>query len=296
MCNKNKQSGFTLVELAIVIVIIGFIVAGIAAGSSLIKQAQIRSVVTDFTNFQVAYNNFLGRYNSVPGDFSNAESYWPAGTNSTSCAATGISCNGNGNGLIEFSTTGAAGGISETRLAWRQLALAGMLNAGITQIATDNTLTNNAMILSTRAPISKISGAGYAMAGYNGTDFRLISAAAGFTGDQTRSPWTGTGKNAVFIGRAIAAAGDSTGVLGAGAMNPEDAFAIDQKMDDGSISGANFTGADTGVIRTVAGANSAPGAATECVDNTSATTRNLYRVSDVTAVAFEGCLVGFQLN
>ena len=292
MCNKNKQSGFTLVELAIVIVIIGFIVAGIAAGSSLIKQAQIRSVVTDFTNFQVAYNNFLGRYNAVPGDFSNAESYWPAGSNSTSCAATGISCNGNGNGLIEFSTTGAAGGISETRLAWRQLALAGMLNAGITQIATSNTLTDNAIVLSTRAPISKVSGAGYVMAGY------YTTGANSYVYGTTASAWSGTGKNSVYMGRAAASTGDTTGLLSNGSLNPDDAFAIDTKMDDGSISSGTFTGANTGVIRTINAANSAAIAAgsNTCIGAAAAADPTQYRIGVTNAVQFEGCLIGFQLN
>lgn len=290
MCNKKRQSGFTLVELAIVIVIIGFIVAGIAAGSSLIKQAQIRSIMSDFSSFQVGYNNFLGRYNAVPGDFSSGESYWPAGA--TGCAATGISCNGNGNGLIEFSTTGVAGGISETRLAWRQLALAGMLSAGITQITTSNTLTDNAMILATRAPISKISGAGYVMAGYYAT------GANNYLFGTTTSGWLGTGKNSVYIGRASAASGDATGVLSHGALNPDDAFQIDQKMDDGSVSGLTFTGANTGVIRTINSANAAAigvGSNT-CIGATSTADPALYRIGVTNALQFEGCLLGFQLN
>ena len=295
MCNKNRQSGFTLVELAIVIVIIGFIVAGISAGSSLIKQAQIRSVITDFTSFQVGYNNFLGRYNAVPGDFSSAASYWPAGASvTTNCNTSGATvCNGNGNGLIEFSTDGAGTGISETRLAWRHLALAGMVGAGISQLTTANTLSTNGQAVGTTAPVGKISGTGYVMAGY------YVTGANNYVFGTTSSPWAGTGKNSVYMGRA-AASPDTSGLLSNGSLNPDDAFAIDQKMDDGAISGTTFTGANTGVIRAALAANANSGTynatSTQCTGGAAAADASLYRIPTTSSLQFEGCLVGFQLN
>ncbi|MFI4984234.1 MAG: type II secretion system protein, partial [Rickettsiales bacterium] len=79
MSNQIKSSGsrgFTLVELSIVIVIIGFLVAGIAAGANMVKQAEIRSVITDLQSYQTAYNNFVAKYNAVPGDMTTASSFW----------------------------------------------------------------------------------------------------------------------------------------------------------------------------------------------------------------------------
>ena len=52
---QNKQSGFTLVELSIVIVIIGLIVSGVVAGQSIVKAAKLKSVTTDVANCNVSF-------------------------------------------------------------------------------------------------------------------------------------------------------------------------------------------------------------------------------------------------
>ena len=125
MTYNKKTEGFTLVELAIVIVIIGFLVAGIAVGANMIKQAELRSLITDFQQYQVAYNNFIGRYNKVPGDMDTASSYWnTAGV----CGTAAVDCNGDGDGLIEHGTTIAT---NEVLKAWKVLSLANMISAGI---------------------------------------------------------------------------------------------------------------------------------------------------------------------
>ena len=62
------KQGFTLVELSIVIIIIGFLIAGISAGTSLIRQAGLSSVITDLTNYKMAVNMFKDKYGGLPGD------------------------------------------------------------------------------------------------------------------------------------------------------------------------------------------------------------------------------------
>ncbi len=71
------KTGFTLIELSIIIVIIGLIVGGIMVGGSLIRQAEIRSALGDFEKINSAMNVFRQKYNCMAGDCMNATDYFP---------------------------------------------------------------------------------------------------------------------------------------------------------------------------------------------------------------------------
>ena len=73
MNKKNKinfvvKSGFTLIELSIVLIIIGLLIAGVSAGGSLIKGAEIRSIMSDARTYSVAIKTYFVQYDSLPGD------------------------------------------------------------------------------------------------------------------------------------------------------------------------------------------------------------------------------------
>lgn len=67
------NKAFTLVELAIVIVIIGLLVGGVLTGQELIKQAKLRSIIKEFQSYDAAVNTFKAKYNGLPGDLTNAK-------------------------------------------------------------------------------------------------------------------------------------------------------------------------------------------------------------------------------
>jgi prepilin-type N-terminal cleavage/methylation domain-containing protein len=93
----RNHLGFTLVELAIVIVLIGLIVSAVIAGQTLVKQANLRSAITKMISYIVAANSFKLSYNYFPGDVPNADAYgWD------------VNLNGNGDGKIDHHSNGGA--------------------------------------------------------------------------------------------------------------------------------------------------------------------------------------------
>lgn len=68
--NSNKNKGFSLIELSIVLIILGLLVAGVTGGASLIESAKQRKIINKFRNFETAYYTYYTMYNRVPGSSS----------------------------------------------------------------------------------------------------------------------------------------------------------------------------------------------------------------------------------
>jgi prepilin-type N-terminal cleavage/methylation domain-containing protein len=95
----RHNTGFTLIELSIVLVIIGLIVGGVLVGRDLIQAAAVRSQVGQIEKYNSAVNTFRAKYNAVPGDMlaSIAANYGLLQLNS----GTPLAGDGDGNGVIE---------------------------------------------------------------------------------------------------------------------------------------------------------------------------------------------------
>ena len=89
---KRTEKGFTLVEIAIVLVIIGLLLGGILKGQEMITQAKIKNVVADFSGVSAAYYGYQDRYRAIPGDDSGALARW--------AAAVPAVASGDGNGVV----------------------------------------------------------------------------------------------------------------------------------------------------------------------------------------------------
>ena len=119
---KSNQSGFTLIEIAIVLVIIGLLLGGVLKGAEMINQAKIKNVLSDFNGVQAAYYGYQDRFKKIPGDDSGATARW---TGTTS---------GDGNGVLI--TTGKYNDPNstptETNYFWQHLRGAGFLPGATT--------------------------------------------------------------------------------------------------------------------------------------------------------------------
>jgi len=121
---KSQQSGFTLVEIAIVLVIIGLLLGGILKGQELINSAKAKSYASDFRTIQAALYGFQDRFKGIPGDLAGANTKI---TNAT-LATTGGTV---GNGQIE-GTWNTPTDSDESCLAFEHLRLAGFLSGNTT--------------------------------------------------------------------------------------------------------------------------------------------------------------------
>ena len=112
---RARQRGFTLVEIAIVLVIIGLLLGGILKGQEMITQAKIKNSVADFSGVSAAYYGYQDRYRAIPGDDQNAATRWSGAVA------------GDGNGIVaggyNSSTT-----TDESRKWWDHLRRAGFVS------------------------------------------------------------------------------------------------------------------------------------------------------------------------
>ena len=112
---KRTQQGFTLVEIAIVLVIIGLLLGGILKGQEMIAQAKIKNVIGDMAGISAAMYGYQDRYRALPGDDKGAATRW--------ATVAGI-LPGDGDGVVAGKYLATAG---ESVQFWLHLRSAGFI-------------------------------------------------------------------------------------------------------------------------------------------------------------------------
>jgi prepilin-type N-terminal cleavage/methylation domain-containing protein len=113
---RQAQKGFTLVEIAIVLVIIGLLLGGILKGQEMIVQAKIKNVISDFSGISAAYHGYQDRYRAIPGDDAGASTRWTLGITTP-----------NGDGVVQGKYNSATAN-QESRMFWQHLRSAGFVS------------------------------------------------------------------------------------------------------------------------------------------------------------------------
>lgn len=115
---RTRHAGFTLVEIAIVLVIIGLLLGGILKGQEMITQAKIKNAIADLSGTSAAYYGYRDRYRAVPGDDPNAATRWTTPT---------VADAGDGNGIVA-GTYNSTTATDESVNWWDHLRRAGFIS------------------------------------------------------------------------------------------------------------------------------------------------------------------------
>lgn len=312
----RKHSAFSLVELSIVLIIIGLLVAGVVGGSSLIKSAALRTVMSEARNYGIITNSFFVAYDELPGD-ARAGVY-----TSPSALALSNGCVGDSDGKIEYMNGTATGATfrntAEGLCAIYQLKDAGMLQA-------DNLLPPSGTTPAAAGDLTKLrGGSGTAGGGGGGGSAPVVTTAVGalsvgnhypkskYSGngwiydyvsgssDETSSfSWRSIGLEAepanvvFFVGSKLGVENATTETELAGSttsntfpsLPAEDAYSIDKKVDDGVPSAGKIRafGTDKSTGNTASG---------DCTATTSVTGVLKYATDNDRY----SCLLGFSVE
>lgn len=202
---RSANAGFTLVELAVVLAIVGLLAGGVMVGRSLIERSRIASVGRDLVQYGSAIDQFRTRFRAWPGDMANAQNYWgvdpdgcPTHTNRVPKKET---CNGNGDQQIYA---------YEGLHAWQHLADAELVNGIYTGVGGSG--GPNHTVAGENIPASRIPLTAYALfSSHSGSLFPSI-----------------VDKNSIMFGKQTLSTGNN-----GPALSPANAYALDIKLDDG---------------------------------------------------------------
>lgn len=218
MSLKNK--GFTLVEFAVVVLLIGLIAGAVTVGTTILRNARLYSVIADVEMYKKSAILFKDKYKELPGDFSGATALW--GTDPGACPPAAnllpktTTCNGNGDGFIGDSTSTplAITTSSEALRFWQHLSNAGFIPGVFNGAASSS---NSSLQVGINSPKSEMQPGTYSFFYINSSSLPA-------------SVYSATYQHVVVFGAVNTTAAKPANL---GAIAPSDAQAVDKKIDDG---------------------------------------------------------------
>jgi prepilin-type N-terminal cleavage/methylation domain-containing protein len=229
MPRRTAIRGFTLIELSIALVIIGLLTGGILVGQELIEQSKIRVIMNEKIKIESAVMAFRDKYGGVPGDLTNATTFWGAQADCSYYGTpdgTAATCNGDGNGQIQTSSGTTTPADREENLLWQHLSDAGMINGHYNgDVRTYHTGLNDGFYdngVSRFSPQAK---------------WRVFWVDRSSIGWYDKYFTTVTAGNYFELAQGLSVLGNTYPII-----TPQEALAVDTKWDDGQAGTGRITG------------------------------------------------------
>ncbi len=254
--SRQSEGGFTLVELAIVMIIIGLLIGGILKGQELINNARVSSTVAQIKAIESGISSFRDKYAALPGDMANATGRLPNCALAASVCIADASVGTLGDGVISSAGPASDPGLAQVNTneggkAFIHLGAAGMIGG-----VNPSALTATAITAGQNNPITPVGGAWVI-----GTSTGAAFTGVPFLTGMVAGVYVATSPN-------VAAAIPTTN---AQVMTPVAAANIDRKVDDGQPNAGIVRAISNGtaaVGTTCSSANTAAGIYQEAVGGT----------------------------
>lgn len=204
----NNKSGFTLVELSIVLVIIGLIVAGVLVGRDLVRSSEVRAQISQIEKLNTAIQTFRIKYNGLPGDLKYTDASAFGLYNVTYGPYIGLFARGDSNGIIQSRVQGFF--TDEHLMFFRHLSDANLIEGGIgSKLNTAAETTTD--VVSDYIPLAKIG---------SNASIQILSAS--------------TIKTHYFVlSSTTIVAGGCCNFTSLNTLTAQESYQIDSKIDDG---------------------------------------------------------------
>lgn len=266
----RANAGFTLVELAIVLVIIGLIIGGVLVGQDMIKGAEVRATAGQFEKYSSAVNTFKDKYLSIPGDMTTTQATQFGVNNPGATFRAGATGQSDGNGLLEDCASGARGIGCETALFWNDLSWASLIDGSFNAVTAG---TSQPAIAATAIPT-------YIPVGRMGRgNYISVYADGGYNFFQVGGWGTQTATNSII---------NPT-------ITPQEAFNMDTKLDDGRPNtGATQARATFTTAAATGSVVDQPVTGTTCA--TGATNTDTYQTLTTAAAGTPACSLRVRFN